>query len=100
MSLLPMIPMSLAHEAHRLTPFRVSLSLCAEGSRLPVKGKGEQGERGNMMPLYKLSSHGLCNSLIGRKIWGTKTSLWLKYKAGVNSSTATRLSLTQATCTT
>jgi hypothetical protein len=31
MSLLPMNPMSLAHEGQRLTPFRVSLSLCTEG---------------------------------------------------------------------
>jgi hypothetical protein len=31
MSLLPMNPMSLAHEGQRLTPFRVSLNLCTEG---------------------------------------------------------------------
>jgi hypothetical protein len=31
MSLLPMNPMSLTHKGQRLTPFRVSLNLCAEG---------------------------------------------------------------------
>lgn len=30
-SLMPMNPMSLAHEGQRLTPFRVSLNLCTEG---------------------------------------------------------------------
>jgi len=36
MSLLPMNPMSLAHEGQRLTPFRVSLNLCTEGQALPL----------------------------------------------------------------
>ena len=36
-SLLPMNPVSLSHEAQGLTPFRVSLSLCAEGQGTPAK---------------------------------------------------------------
>ena len=40
MSLLPMNPMSLAHEGQRLTPFRVSLNLCTEGHATTESGAG------------------------------------------------------------